>query len=315
MEGFGHAADDVEIGQAGLDHDHVGALGYVHGDLAQGLVAVRRIHLVGLLVALQRLDADGVAIGAVKGRGVFGGVGHDQCVLIALAFERRANGQDAAVHHVRRGDDIGAARDLDQGLFDQHLDRGVIDDASVVQQAVVTMVGIGIERDIDQQADIGHGRLDGPAGLRDQPVGIDGGAGIVGADALVKMRKQRQHLDAERMGFLGFLDSLADAQAVDALQRSDGFAGDVAVMDEDRPDQVGDMQAVLGDQIADPGRLPQPARPGEGEGRGGRQGHGGHLRQGVRQTAVRELSSNCKVHRGCENVGDTWPACTSNVRR
>lgn len=47
-----HAPDDVEIGHAGLHHDHVGALGQVERHFAQGLVAVGRVHLVGLLVAL-----------------------------------------------------------------------------------------------------------------------------------------------------------------------------------------------------------------------------------------------------------------------
>ena len=37
------AAHDFLIGHAGLDHDHVGALGQVAGDAAHRLVAVRRV--------------------------------------------------------------------------------------------------------------------------------------------------------------------------------------------------------------------------------------------------------------------------------
>jgi hypothetical protein len=55
-------AHDVQVGHAGLDHDHVGALLEVERDLAQRLVAVGRVHLVGVLVAgLPRLAAEPTA--------------------------------------------------------------------------------------------------------------------------------------------------------------------------------------------------------------------------------------------------------------
>ena len=48
-----HPRDDVEIGQARLDHHEVGALGEVELDLAQRLLDVGRVHLVAALVALE----------------------------------------------------------------------------------------------------------------------------------------------------------------------------------------------------------------------------------------------------------------------
>ena len=52
----------------GLDHHHVGAFLEVERDLAQRLVAVGRVHLVGLLVALAERGrrADRVAERAVE---------------------------------------------------------------------------------------------------------------------------------------------------------------------------------------------------------------------------------------------------------
>jgi hypothetical protein len=48
------------------------------GDLAQRLVGVGRVHLVGALVALQHAArADRIAERAVEGRRVFGRIGHD----------------------------------------------------------------------------------------------------------------------------------------------------------------------------------------------------------------------------------------------
>jgi hypothetical protein len=63
-----HAAHDVQVRHAGLDHHHVGALGDVQRHLAQRLVAVARVHLVDLLVALAQVAgaAHRVAEGAVE---------------------------------------------------------------------------------------------------------------------------------------------------------------------------------------------------------------------------------------------------------
>src|SRR6478736_9265680 len=62
---------DVEIGHPGLYHHHVRALCDVEFDLAQGLVGIGAVHLIGALVAGQRLcRADGVAERAVKGGGI-----------------------------------------------------------------------------------------------------------------------------------------------------------------------------------------------------------------------------------------------------
>ena len=69
-EGVLHPPDHVEIGHARLDHHHVGALGEIERDLAQRLVGVGRVHLVGLLAALAERAgrADRVAERAVERR-------------------------------------------------------------------------------------------------------------------------------------------------------------------------------------------------------------------------------------------------------
>ena len=71
-------ADDVEVGEGRLDHDHVSAFGEVEGDLAEGLVAVGGVHLVAAAVAELRGALGGVAEGPVEGAGVLGGVGQDR---------------------------------------------------------------------------------------------------------------------------------------------------------------------------------------------------------------------------------------------
>src|SRR5699024_273192 len=101
------AVNNVQIRQAGFDHDHVSAFGQVEGDFAQGFVAVGGRHLVGALVGVAEVGGgtDGVAKRVVQAGRVLGGVGHDHRVDVAALLQRIAHGADAAVHHVRGRDD------------------------------------------------------------------------------------------------------------------------------------------------------------------------------------------------------------------
>ena len=134
-EGLLHPPHDVEIGQAGLDHHHVGALVEVERDLAQRLVAVAGVHLVGALVADERrVGADRIPERPVEGRGVFRRIGHDLHVVEAGVVEAAADRADAPVHHVGRRDDVGAGLGLDEALLDQHRDRLVVEDPLAVAE-------------------------------------------------------------------------------------------------------------------------------------------------------------------------------------
>ena len=113
----------------GLHHHHVGALVEVELDLAQRLVAVGRVHLIGALVALERAGrAQRIAERPVEGGGVFGRIGHDLHVEEALRVERLADRPDPSVHHVGGRDDIGAGARLIERLAHERLDRLVVQD-------------------------------------------------------------------------------------------------------------------------------------------------------------------------------------------
>src|SRR6202030_2733669 len=62
----GDLADDVEVGERGLDHDDVGTLGDVQGYLAHGLAAAGRVLLVGRPVAELGRALGGLAERPVK---------------------------------------------------------------------------------------------------------------------------------------------------------------------------------------------------------------------------------------------------------
>ena len=72
------------------------------------------------------------------------------------AFERLADGADAAVHHVAGRDDVDAGLGLHQRLLVQHGHGLVVEDvAGVVEQAVLAVAGERVERDVGQHAEPG----------------------------------------------------------------------------------------------------------------------------------------------------------------
>ena len=93
---------------------------------------------------------------------------------MTLALKRRADCTDAAVHHVRRSDDVGPGGGLIERLGGQYLDRGIVDDPALrVDQAVVPVAGIGVEGDIGQHPDLRHLVLDRPNCPADQILGVE----------------------------------------------------------------------------------------------------------------------------------------------
>ena len=80
-------------------------------------------------------------------------------------------------------------------------------------------------------------------------------AAVVGAQLRVGVGKQRDGRNAERDGLLGGGHREVDAQPLDARHRRHRHALVAALDDEDRPDQVGGRQRVLGHQPARPAGL------------------------------------------------------------
>ena len=164
----------------------------VERDFAQRLVGIAGVHLVGALVAGQRFrGADGVAERAVERRRIFRRIGHDRDVGEVFAIERFADRADAAIHHVRRRDDVAAGFGLHQRLLHQQLDGFVIEDHAVAQQAVMAVAGIGIERDVAENADVGHFFLDRADGAADEIVRIERLAAVVVAQTRIGIGKER----------------------------------------------------------------------------------------------------------------------------
>ena len=222
---------------------------------------LRAVHLIGALVAGQRLGrADGVAERAVEGGGIFCRVGHDLHVEKSGGVQPLADGADAAIHHVRRRDDVAAGFGLHQRLAHQHRDRLVVEDFAVLDQAVMAVAGEGIERDVAEHAEVGKFLLDRAHRLADQIVRIERLRAVLVAQRRLGIGKQRDAGNVQLHRALGLAHRLIDAEPLHAGHRGHGRALVVAVDHEQRPDQIVRGEDIFPHQPARPFRLAIAAR-------------------------------------------------------
>ena len=160
-------------------------------------------------------------------------------VAVALVLQRAPHRRDATVHHVGRGDDVGARVGVRQGLAHQHVDGFVVQHvARVVDDAVLSMRRVGVERDVGHDGETGQLRLDRAHRPLHETLRV-GAFGPVGALQVgIDDREQGDGGNAERFrpGELG-------QQAVDGLARDTGHRRHVldaalAVQDERRVDEI-----------------------------------------------------------------------------
>ena len=119
-----------------------------------------------------------VAKRPVEGGRVFGRIGHDLHVEEAFGVERLADRADPPVHHVGGRDDVGAGARLVERLARENLDRLVVEDGELARsglahEPVVAVAGVGVERDVGDEAKLGKLALDRAAGAADEIVLVE----------------------------------------------------------------------------------------------------------------------------------------------
>ena len=144
-------------------------------------------------------------------------------------------------------------------------------DHPVAHQPVVAVGIVGIERHVEQHADLRHRRLDRAGGAADEVLRVPGLGRLRVLVGGLGIGKERDAGDAERRRLLGRPHGAVDAQPLHPGHRGHRLRDVPPLAHEDRPDQVGRREPRLGHQVADPGRAAQPARAGERE--GGERGH------------------------------------------
>ena len=159
---------------------------------------------------------------------------------------------DPAVHHVRRRDHIDAGLGLADRLAAEHFDGLVVQDPVAGKQPVMAMARIGIERDVADDAEPGKAcfsartarlhRLSGrQASAPSSPFSAGGTTGkiaIAGMPSSAASPAESISAWMDRRSTPGMLGSVSRAAA--------------AFLNEDRPDEIIRVQAVLGHQPAYP---------------------------------------------------------------
>ena len=197
---------------------------------------------------------------------------------VATGVERAAHRTDAAVHHVGGGDHVGAGAGVGDGLTLQHRHGLVVHHvAGVVDQAVLAVAGVRVERDVGDDAQVGQCLLECGHHTRHQAVRVVGLARVERLERRVDNREQRKCGDAEVARLLGGLEQQIERLALDPRHRGHRFFAPGAVEHKHRQDEVGRAQRRLAHHAARPVVVAHTAQAGGGE-LAARLAHGG-LRQ------------------------------------
>ena len=186
-------------------------------------------------------------------------------------LQRLADGTDAAVHHVRWRHEIHARLGLGQRHFDQRLHRRLVHHvAVVVDQAVLAVGGIRIERHVTDETQLRETLLQLAGGALEQTLRIPGLAGILGLHRAIHRREQGQRRDTQRHALLAQLHQLIDRQPLHPRHRRHRLAHALPLDDKGDHDQVGDGKHVLAHEGTGEGVATHAAHANGGEAHGWR---------------------------------------------
>ena len=146
-------------------------------------------------------------------------------------------------------DGVGAGGRVGDGGLGQQLDRQVVVDGPLADDAAVAVRGVLAHADVGDHDEVGVGLLQRAHRHLDHALVVVGaGAELVlgGGDA---EEDHRADADRDQLGRLG--DGLGDRQPLDAGHRLDGLAHRLAGGHEHRLDQVLGAQARLADEVAE----------------------------------------------------------------
>ena len=156
--------------------------------------------------------------------------------------------------------------------------RLVVDDALALHQAVVSMAGVRVERDVGDETELRKLLLDRAARPANEIALVERLAAVLVLQVGLGEGEERERRHAQFDGARGLPDRLVDADPFDARHRRHADARLFAVDEKKRPDQIVGRQHMFAHQSAAPFRLPVAARTmNEVEARGGAAGfvHGG----------------------------------------
>src|ERR1700730_6701582 len=119
----------------------------------------------------------------------------------------------------------------------------------------MAMAGVGVERNIGDEAEIWHFAFYRAARTTDEIVGIERLARLLIPQSRLGKGKQRERRNAKLFRVSRGPHSLVDGEAFDARHRRDWLPRVFALAKEDWPDEIVRNQGVFADEPACPVRL------------------------------------------------------------
>ena len=133
-----------------------------------------------------------------------------------------------------------------------------------MQDAVMAVGGVGVQRHIGDHADLRLGRFDRGDRPAHEVVAVEGLFAVLRLQILRHLWKQGDGRDAQPLGFGHRLAQQVDGQPVDAGHRGHRLPRALALHQEDRPDQIVRAQPVLRHHPAGPRIRPVATQTGAG---------------------------------------------------
>src|SRR5262249_53798216 len=197
----------------------------------------------------------------VEGGGVLGRVGGDRERLVPGVVERSAERGDAPVHHVARADGVGARVGVADRRAPEQLERLVVHDAVLVDDAAVPVRRVLAEAHVGEEQQVREAVAQLAQRLLDDAVRVPG------AGALVVLRvrdpEQDHARDAGRSNDLDLARKVGDGEAP---QGGKPLVGACVGADEERHHEVAAVDGRLADEVAERAGAAQTAEAGLREG-------------------------------------------------
>ena len=259
--------DDVEIRSGRFDHQNVRPFGFIKVDLPPRLAPVGRIELIGALVevggARRGRTSDRIPERPIVGGGELRRISQNAGVTMTGRVQRPANRTHPAIHHVRRGDQRNPAGGMQNRHSGEDVDCPVVGHIPAIlgQETIVTVGGVGIERDVRDHDQLRAGGPNGPYGPENQPVFIE----RPGTKRILQLARQtgekRHGRKAEALEAAAHLDQRSQSMTLHPGHRTDWVGIPPAFTDEKRGDQVIHPDGCLGYHPPKGGRVTQASGP------------------------------------------------------
>ena len=154
---------------------------------------------------------------------------------------------------------------MDLRLLRQHFDGFVVDHiAAVVDQAVLAVASVGVERDIGHHAEFGEILLQCGDHARHEAVRVVGLACIQALQWRIDHRKDRHHRNTQLDALLSILEQQVQGFALHPRHGLDILCTVTAFQHEDRVDQIRRCEHMLTHQVPRKGIAAHAAHPGMG---------------------------------------------------